>query len=109
MCEIECQYKQKCISYPHKCNTCSNNKALKKDYYVPENPWYPWYPPYTPPYTYPYYWWITVDFTCDDKRDFYTTNKSSSLYQRTEGNVTCPRCNTTYSNIHPDCPYCGWT
>ena len=68
MCEIECQYKQNCISYPHKCNTCSNNKTQKKDYYVPENPWYPWYP------YYPYYWQTTISVYSDDaKTDFYTT------------------------------------
>ena len=53
MCEIQCPYKDKCTSHPHKCGTCSRNTG-KRDYYKPRRDWYTpyyphweWYPPYT--------------------------------------------------------------
>lgn len=45
MCEVVCQYKDKCISFPNWCSSCKNNTA-KKNYYVPDyQPDIPYYPP----------------------------------------------------------------
>ena len=53
MCEVECNYKGKCTSYPQKCGSCKHNTG-KRDYYEPDfgpywrryYPWYPWGEPY---------------------------------------------------------------
>ena len=43
--EIDCEYKDKCVSYKTwKCLQCKHNKKLKKDYYEPNFPYYPYYP-----------------------------------------------------------------
>lgn len=44
---VICPYKDKCSSFPDKCDTCRNNKGTKKDYYEPD---YQPYIPYRPPY-----------------------------------------------------------
>ena len=48
MCEIECSYKNKCTSHPHRCGSCSRNKG-KRDYYRPRK--WDWYTPYYPQWT----------------------------------------------------------
>lgn len=87
--EIICRFKEKCVSYPSKCDTCVNNE--KRDYYTP-NQIYP-YPPYWP---YPYWWpytittephvWITsgtsYTFTANN-----STDKKENHYQ--EAPCTC--------------------
>jgi hypothetical protein len=52
--DIECEYKNKCTSFPSKCDGCKNNKG-KKDYYVPKDWHYP-YDWYEPLFKYPYRW-----------------------------------------------------
>jgi len=50
MCDVVCEYKDKCTSHPQWCQTCRNNKG-KRNYYIPEPypaPWQPWYPWYQP-------------------------------------------------------------
>ena len=46
MCEVVCQYKEKCTSHPQWCYSCKNNTG-KKNYYQPDyHPFvwtYPWY------------------------------------------------------------------
>ena len=74
MCEIECNYKGKCISYPVKCGSCKHNSG-KRDYYEPDfgpywrryYPWYPWYEPYV--------WYSTSgNYTQDNSaKDYFTS------------------------------------
>jgi len=35
---VDCPYKDKCIDYPYKCDTCARNKG-RKSYYIPERKW----------------------------------------------------------------------
>jgi len=86
--KVVCPYKNKCVSYPNRCNTCKHNTA-KRDYYEPEpsSPYdpYPWipYPPYYP--WYPYQPWITWWTTCDDwDSDNYTNNQQYNYYCKCE-------------------------
>ena len=36
---VDCPYKDKCVSYPHKCNTCKHNKE-REDFYEPIDNYY---------------------------------------------------------------------
>jgi hypothetical protein len=56
MCDVKCGFKDKCVSYPNKCGSCTNNES-KRDYY---SPYYPYIPNY--PWYYPYY--VTTVSTC---------------------------------------------
>ena len=72
---VVCPYKDKCVSYPTRCNTCKHNSA-KRDYYEPEPcPYYPY--PYNPwyPYTNPYQPWITWWTNCDWDSNYTNTNE----------------------------------
>ncbi len=89
MCDVNCNYKDRCISFPAKCGSCANNRNAKRDYYIPERPWYPY--PYWPyPYTWPWYGdpypytWYT---TCGDGQNntkvsitYSSTNSGKSDY-----------------------------
>ena len=72
MCEIECNYKGKCTSYPAKCGSCKHNTG-KRDYFEPDWPWhryYPWYP-YYPWYVESPTVWVTSGNTT--AKDYYTS------------------------------------
>ena len=34
--DIDCPYKDICVSFPNKCSTCIHNMHRKKDYYEPD-------------------------------------------------------------------------
>jgi len=48
---VVCPYKDKCISYPHKCSRCKHNQG-KRDYFEPAHDRYVplpyWWRPYDP-------------------------------------------------------------
>ena len=58
MNEVDCEYKDRCSSYPLRCKFCKKNKG-KQDYYEPSD-WYEprWIPtdPCVRPLKYPYIW-----------------------------------------------------
>ena len=78
MCEVECNYKGKCISYPAKCGSCKHNTG-KRDYFEPDywphwRRWYPYYPYWE--YQEPYVWYgttTTVSYSNDSNKDYYSS------------------------------------
>jgi len=50
--DVDCEFKDKCTSFPDWCGTCQRNKA-KRNYYIPQpypQPYWPWYPFYPYPF-----------------------------------------------------------
>ena len=70
---VECKYKNRCISHPEKCGSCTNNIG-KCDYYqpMPYPNWWPW-----PWYPYPWYQqpvWYSSNDTQQSSGDYYSNN-----------------------------------
>ena len=66
---VKCDFYHKCKSAGLKCNSCQRNME-KGDYYIPENPWYPHWQPYTPIYRRQYHYIGDPD---PNQQDYYIT------------------------------------
>lgn len=70
MCDINCEYKDKCKDYKILCFSCKHNICLKKSYYEPNEPFIQ---PYITPYWYPDGTFYKI--TCDNTTTDDTTQK----------------------------------
>jgi hypothetical protein len=75
MCNVDCPYSAKCLSFKKKCGSCVYNRNLKQDFYSPmPNPypyWWPWNPWYQ---VQPAVTWITNVTSQTGKCDYYSNN-----------------------------------
>jgi hypothetical protein len=74
MCNVNCQYADKCVSFNKKCGSCANNFNARRDFYQPlpnPYPYWPWYPWWQ---TQPIIWYTSG--TQQSTGDYYTSNNS---------------------------------